>query len=72
MQSLLLVLSDEVENGLPEVLNHVLGLSLLLFLIIFFLLELAELLLLRRAVIALEVVSFGLFGVVDEVGLLLA
>lgn len=72
LQSLLLVLSDEVENGLPEVLNHVLRLSLLLFLIIFFPLELAELLLLRGAVIALEVVGLGLFGVVDEVGLLLA
>lgn len=72
LQSLLLVLSDEVENGLPEVLNHVLRLSLLLFLIIFSPLELAELLLLRGAVIALEVVGLGLFGVVDEVGLLLA
>lgn len=47
LQSLLLVLSDEVENGLAEVLNHVLGLSLLLFLIILFPLKLAELLLLR-------------------------
>lgn len=72
LQSLLLVLSDEVENGLAEVLNHVLGLSLLLLLIILLPLELAELLLLGRAVIALEVVGLGLFGVVDEVGLLLA
>lgn len=72
LQSLLLVLSDEVKNGLPEVLNHVLGLSLLLLLIILLPLELAELLLLGRAVIALEVVGLGLFGVVDEVGLLLA
>lgn len=72
LQSLLLVLSDEVENGLAEVLDHVLGLSLLLLLIILLPLELAELLLLGRAVIALEVVGLGLFGVVDEVGLLLA
>ena len=71
-QSLLLVLSYEVENALAEVLDHILGLSLLLLLIILLPLKLAKLLLLRRAIIALEVVALGLFGVADEVGLLLA
>lgn len=47
LQPLLLVLSDEVKNALAEVLNHVLSLSLPLFLIIFFPFELAVLLLLR-------------------------
>lgn len=67
---LLPVLADEVEDGLAEVLDHVLGLSLLLLLIIFLFLEVADLLL-GRVAVALEVVGLGLFGVVDEVGLFL-
>lgn len=43
----LFVLADKVEDSLAEVLDHVLGLRLLLLLIIFLFLEVANILLLR-------------------------